>query len=157
MEESKPSRGLSNRIYDELKAGILELRFAPGSFLLERSLAAGAGVSRTPVREALKRLAQEGWIVWQERRRAVVRSLTLEDVKEIFALREMIEPFAISAIFSRNESRLLAGRLSFVMNAMHDAMGDPVAFMKEDMKFHSIIISFLGNTRLEDIWRRIAE
>ncbi len=148
---------ISNQIYDELKAGILELRFPPGSSLSDRMISQQAGVSRTPVREALKRLAQEGWIVWQERKRAMVKPLVMEDVREIFFLREMIEPSAVAAVFEMGESRHLAGRLSLVSDSMKQSMDQPVVFMKEDMVFHSTIIRFLGNKRLEEIWNKIAD
>ena len=156
-EQENQKQGISNQIYDELKAGILELRFPPGSFLSDRMIAQRAGVSRTPVREALKRLSQEGWVVWQERKRAMVKSLIMEDVKEIFFLREMIEPSAIAAVFEAGEPRHLAGQLSLVANRMEQSMDNPILFIKEDMIFHSTIILFLGNKRLEAIWNKIAD
>jgi DNA-binding GntR family transcriptional regulator len=157
LDENAAEQGLSSRIYDELKCAILELRIQPGSFLLERSIAEETGVSRTPVREALKRLAQDGWIIWRERRRAVVRGVDMEDVRDIFALRAMIEPFVLSSVCARRESRHLAGKLASVMNRMQQTSRDVVAFMKEDMIFHSILVASLGNERLCGIWRNIAE
>jgi len=156
-ERDNQKQVISNQIYDELKAGILELRFPPGSFLSDRVIAQKTGVSRTPVREALKRLSQEGWIVWEERKRAMVKKLTLEDVKEIFFLRQMIEPTAIAEVFEKGEPRHLAGELSLVASRMKKAMDTPVVFMKEDMVFHSIIIRFLDNKRLMEIWDKIAD
>jgi DNA-binding transcriptional regulator YhcF (GntR family) len=67
-------QSISGKIFEDLKMGILELRFPPGSFISDRMIAQQEGVSRTPVREALKRLSQEGWIVWEERKRAMVLS-----------------------------------------------------------------------------------
>lgn len=157
MDKNSLKKGLSSQIYDELKLAILELRIQPGSFLLERSIAEAAGISRTPVREALKRLEQEGWVLWQERKRAVVRGVDLEDVRDLFALRSMIEPFVVSSICARNESKHLAGELARVMNRMRGVFSDVVAFMKEDIEFHSVLVASLGNERLNRMWRNIAE
>jgi DNA-binding GntR family transcriptional regulator len=157
LDQDNQKQVLSNQIYEELKTGILELRFPPGSFLSDRMIAQKAGVSRTPVREALKRLSQEGWVVWQERKRAMVKNLVMEDVKEIFFLREMIEPSAVAAVFETGEPRHLAGQLSLVAKRMEQSMATPILFMKEDMVFHSTIVRFVGNKRLEEIWNRIAD
>lgn len=154
-EEQKQS--ISSKIFEDLKAGILELRFPPGSFISDRMIAQQEGVSRTPVREALKRLSQEGWIVWEERKRAKVKELTLKDVKEVFFLRKMIEPTAVEEIFKYQEPKHLAGELSLIVNRMKKAMDVPVVFMQEDMAFHSTIIYFVGNARLMDIWSKIAD
>ncbi|MDD4029468.1 MAG: GntR family transcriptional regulator [Caldisericia bacterium] len=156
-DQDNQKQVISRQIYDELKAAILELRYLPGSFLSDRVIAQKAGVSRTPVREALKRLSQEGWVVWQERKRAMVKKMVLEDVKEIFFLRQMIEPTAVIAVFEKGEPRHLAGELSLVASRMKKSMDNPILFMKEDIIFHSTIIVFLGNKRLKEIWEKIAD
>lgn len=149
-------QSISGKIFEDLKSGILELRFPPGSFISDRMIAQQEGVSRTPVREALKRLSQEGWISWEERKRAKVKELTLQDVKEVFFLRKMIEPAAVKEVFAHQEPRHLAGELSLIVNRMKKAIDAPVVFMQEDMAFHSTIIHFVNNVRLMDIWSEIA-
>ena len=99
MYSEQEKQNLSNVIYLDIKRQIVELRLLPGEVLLERTLASSLGTSRTPVREALKRLAQDGWILWQERRRAVVRDISIKDVQEVFMLRKMVETFAIRGCF----------------------------------------------------------
>ena len=91
----KKEQNLSSSVYELIKNKIINGEYMPGSVLMERSIAEEAGISRTPVREALKRLSQEGWIDWEERRRAIVSRITIEKILELFTLREMIEPFAI--------------------------------------------------------------
>lgn len=150
-------QNLANVIYTDLKKQIVELRLPPGSVLLERPLAESLGTSRTPVREALKRLAQDGWILWQERRRAVVRDISLKDVHEVFMLREMVETFAIRHIFLNGEPRLLAGLLVPIINRMQENIGNPLVFNEEDMKFHSCIVEHLENDRLNAMWSRIRD
>lgn len=154
-EEEK--QNLANVIYMDIKSQIVELRLPPGTVLLERTLALSLGTSRTPVREALKRLAQDGWILWQERKRAVVRDISIKDVREVFMLREMVETFSIRSIFAHGEPRLLAGLLVPIINNMKENIEDRILFNEEDMKFHTRIVEHLENDRLNQMWSRIRD
>ncbi len=147
---------LAGRIYEEIKTLIIEVRLPPEAPLDERSLAEEMGVSRTPVREALRRLSLEGWVVWPERRQAFVRGITPDDAREIFAVRDMMETTAIHTIFDSKEPRFLAGQLVPLAIQMRDGADDHVAFIKADIAFHSLVIEFTGNSRLYDLWQRIA-
>ncbi|MDR1658989.1 MAG: GntR family transcriptional regulator [Desulfovibrio sp.] len=147
---------LSNRIYEDIKSRIIEVRLAPDTVLDERTLGEDLGASRTPVREALRRLSLEGWVVWPERRRACVRGITPDDAAEIFSVRDMLEIHAVNAIFDSREPRLLAGQLVPLTNLMREYSGTRIAFIKADMAFHSQVISFTGNSRLCALWERIA-
>jgi DNA-binding GntR family transcriptional regulator len=147
---------LSNRIYEDIKSRIIEVRLAPDAVLDERSLAGELGASRTPVREALRRLALEGWVVWPERRQACVRGITPDDAAEIFSVRDMLEVYAITVIFDSKEPRFLAGQLVPLANQMRERAEERVAFIKADMAFHSQIINHAGNSRLCGLWDRIA-
>ncbi|MBU2514669.1 GntR family transcriptional regulator [bacterium] len=156
-KDRETKQNLSNTVYLDLKERIKELRLPPNSVLLERTLSDALGTSRTPVREALKRLAQDGWVILQDRKRAVVRDISVKDVQEVFMLREMVEIFSINTIFSSEEPRLIAGLLVPVLNAMKKNIDDPITFNREDMKFHSIIVEHLKNERLNQIWDRIRD
>jgi DNA-binding GntR family transcriptional regulator len=147
---------LARRIYEEIKTHIIELRLPPKAALDERSLAKELGVSRTPVREALRRLALEDWVVWPERKQAFVRGITLNDVQEIFTVRDMMETHAINTIFDSGEPRFLAGQLVPLAKLMRSSVADPVAFIKADIAFHSLVIEFAANSRLYDLWKRIS-
>ena len=150
-------QNLADRVYNEIKSRIVELRLPPESVVQERSLAEALGTSRTPVREALKRLGQDGWILLQEKRKIVVRGISMDDVREVFMLREMVEPFAIRAIFSSGEPRFLAGMLIPLINNMKGLTDDSIAFIKEDMKFHTAIIASIRNRRLDENWWKISD
>ena len=155
--DDEERRNLADRVYDEIKTQIVELRLPPESVVQERSLADALGTSRTPVREALKRLGQDGWILVQEKRKIVVRGIGMDDVREVFMLREMVELFAIRSIFSSGEPRFLAGMLIPLISNMKNHTDDSVAFIKEDMKFHTAIIACMNNRRLDEIWRKISD
>ncbi len=89
---------LTERIHQRLREDILHARLQPGQTILEPDLAAQFGVSKTPVREALRLLVQDGWVTVLPRKGYLVRPLGLDDLREVFHLREMIEPgFAAEA------------------------------------------------------------
>lgn len=81
----------ADRAYDEIRGRILSGDLAPGTRLREVVLAAEAGVSRTPVREALRRLSAEGLAVVLPRRGAIVSDWSPTDLDEIFELRVLLE------------------------------------------------------------------
>lgn len=155
--KSEIDPNLSTRIYESLKKGIVELKFAPGSLLQERQLAEALGASRTPVREAIKRLVQEGWLVGEDRRRVVVKGLSLKSAKEVFEFRSMVEPFALSLAFKNGEARSLAGKLDLQIQKMASLREDRIAFIKADMVFHTLIVENTGNDLLIRIWKNISE
>jgi DNA-binding GntR family transcriptional regulator len=85
-------QSLTDQVYASLKEDILRTRRAPGDFLLEPELAEHYRVSKTPIREALRLLVQEDWVLVLPRKGYLVRPLRLEDVREVFALRQLLEP-----------------------------------------------------------------
>jgi DNA-binding GntR family transcriptional regulator len=79
-------------VYESLKDDILRAHHAPGDLLLEPELVENYHVSKTPIREALRLLIQEDWVIVMPRKGYLVRPLRLEDLREIFMLRQLIEP-----------------------------------------------------------------
>ncbi|MDK2855188.1 MAG: hypothetical protein PWQ41_1078 [Bacillota bacterium] len=82
---------LRNSIFCQLRDDILKGRLAPGESLVELRLAAQYGVSRTPIREALRQLELEGLVRYLPNRGVVVEGITTEDVEDIFIIREHLE------------------------------------------------------------------
>ena len=93
--------GLSERVAEALREGIISGRIPGGSKLNERELAAELKVSRIPLREALPLLEAEGFIHSEARRGSVVHTFTLRDAEEVFDLRLQLEPFAAAAAARR--------------------------------------------------------
>lgn len=85
-------RSLTEQIHARMHEEILTATWRPGDLVLENELAERYGVSKTPVREALRLLSQEGWIVTMPRKGYLVRPLRLHDIREVFELRLLIEP-----------------------------------------------------------------
>lgn len=99
-DEAKPASVFSGRhdrrkvtdwVYEELKSAIVDLRLAPGDPLREATLADQLGVSKTPIREALTRLEQEGLVETTSFKGAVVTGYSRQDLLEIYELRELLE------------------------------------------------------------------
>ncbi len=82
---------LTTRAYDSIKEYILEGRLDEEDRLTEESLANQLGISKSPIREALNRLESEGFIRIAPRRGAYLRRFTLEEIKELYDLREALE------------------------------------------------------------------
>ncbi|HEV8275811.1 MAG TPA: GntR family transcriptional regulator [Streptosporangiaceae bacterium] len=82
---------MTDWVYEELKSAIVDLRLAPGDPLREATLADQLGVSKTPIREALTRLEQEGLVETTSFKGAVVTGYSRQDLLEIYELRELLE------------------------------------------------------------------
>ena len=149
-------KSLSLRVYEKVKEDIISLKYQPGSILKERELAEGMGVSRTPVREALQRLAQEFWITNGEGKKIQVSYITLKDAREIEQVRNIIEFAAIEHIISNGNPRLLAGQLDAIINEMKKT-SDDYEFMRLDLAFHTVIVSSMDNGRLIRFWNSIRD
>ncbi|MDE2464336.1 MAG: GntR family transcriptional regulator [Alphaproteobacteria bacterium] len=91
----------TNRAYEFLRASILDGSLPAGSRLLETAIAEQAGVSRTPVREAIRRLDSEGLVHLRPHFGAIVRSWTLSELEDMFSLRAVIEAHAAGRAATR--------------------------------------------------------
>ena len=83
-----------NRVYHQLREWIITSELTPGMFLSEPDLAERCGTSRTPVREALSRLVQDGWVSSIHRKGFQVRPITLKDISDLYVYRRLFETYA---------------------------------------------------------------
>lgn len=148
---------LSARVYEDIKDMLINLVFLPGTPLRERVLVDRLGVSRTPIREALQRLAHEGWLQIGDGKRIQVSPVTTKDVKQLFDLRLLIEPYAAREAFEQGKSRLLAGKLDEALTMMKDNLEDYTLFAHMDLQFHLLIIEMTENERLIRFWKTTHE
>lgn len=115
------------KVGDALRTAILEGRFEPGERLIERELCALTGVSRTSVREALRHLESEGLVRSVPNKGPVVAELTLDEARQIYEVREALEPLTASLFAERASEAEL--------KALRDAIGRlEVAFSRADMR-----------------------
>ena len=93
--KSRGSENLSVRVYNEIKNLILCNEIMPGQKLHHQQLSERLGVSRTPVREALTRLVQEGYVVFLPNRGFTCKEIRMQEAEELYDLREALEAFAV--------------------------------------------------------------
>lgn len=148
-----PSRKpLREHAYDELRARIVGLELAPGTRLIERDLAEELNVSRIPLREAMQRLAQDGLVVVVPRQGAIVSPFTVDDVRDLFDVRESLEVLAARLAAERaDEAGLnsLAAQLDTARRATE--RGDKPAIAAANAGFHAIIVELAANPLLESL------
>jgi DNA-binding GntR family transcriptional regulator len=137
---------VTDRIHQRLREEILHARLQPGQSILEPELAARFGVSKTPVREALRLLVQDGWVMVLPRKGYLIRPLGLDDVREVFHLREMLEPgFAAEAAWRSGGH--LDTQLGEAVDALAGASTDVDLALASAASFHIRIAELAGNAR----------
>jgi DNA-binding GntR family transcriptional regulator len=151
---------LTERTYAVLKDRILTRRMEPGSRVSVPEIAAALGVSRTPVNDALKRLATEGLVEIVPRRGTFVTGLTASDVSELFDIRLLIEEHAVRAIVAGGRSAQYLQAVNEPMNCMRRAMidddyGDYDTFVSGDRALHQIMVELADNRRLLEIYTNL--
>lgn len=135
--------------YEAIRAKILSGEFGPGTMLSEGELARQLGISRTPVREALQRLEEEGLAVILPRRGAIVRVLTLQEVREILRVREALEGLA-ARLAASHIPRALVDELRARWREVNQSLQAQahVALDKLGLEFHAAIVEASGNRTL---------
>ncbi|MEO6509402.1 MAG: GntR family transcriptional regulator [Nocardioides sp.] len=116
-------RTLGEMVYESIKSAILTGALAPGERLRQESLAASLQVSRIPVRSALLQLDAEGLVSFRSGRGAVVRSLTVEQVREIYELREVLEVRALRKSMATMTPERLARVADLAVHADENRQG----------------------------------
>ena len=143
---------LHDTLVSHLRDMIIEGRLEPGTRLHEGQLGEQLGVSRTPLREAIKFLASEGLVELVPSRGAVVKRFTPKDVKDMLTLLETMEELA-GRLACQNASDADIAKV----RALHDAMidrykaGDRLHYYKLNQAIHSEIVLIADNAPLSDI------
>jgi DNA-binding GntR family transcriptional regulator len=142
------------RAYDGLRAGILSGNFPPGEFIEEATATKITGVSRTPVREALSRLAAEGFLVLHPRRGAMVKQISTNEVADLYDVRLMLESHAARQIC---REKLSVPKLLFDICDEHESIstGDHLAFADLNHRFHETVIATAGNAVLCQVFENL--
>jgi len=151
-------RSLRLQAYEAIKQGILDSRYAPGALLSENQLAEELQISRTPIREALRELAGGGLVRILPQRGIVVSDLSVQDIIEVYQLREQLEGFAarvaaehlgpadaeaLRADHRAAQAHRKAGRLRQAYNA--------------SVLMHDRIIRLAGNARLGQFMAQLSD
>lgn len=155
MNEYLPLRDV---VFQTLRQAILRGELEPGERLMEIHLANRLGVSRTPIREAIRKLELEGLVVMIPRRGAIVASITEKDLKDVLEVRRTLEIMAGEIACERITPELLEQ----LKNTGHEFMvrkdtNDFTSLAEVDVKFHDIIYAATGNQRLISILNNLRE
>ncbi|WP_406127899.1 GntR family transcriptional regulator [Streptomyces sp. NBC_00989] len=149
MTKIEPLGAVRERVLANLRQEIIAGRLGPGDRLVERELAERFGVSRVPVREAIRALVAEGFVHFETPRRTVVRPLTPNDVRELFELREALEVSAAGLAASRATPEDLAGVEELLDRAAAATeAGDAEVITDVNSRLHDSIVTMAGNTLL---------
>ncbi|WP_243357893.1 GntR family transcriptional regulator [Fundidesulfovibrio terrae] len=141
---------LDDKVYARVKDMIASGDLEPGSRIVQEDLAANLGVSRTPLVNALKRLAQEGLLEWVPRRGIYVRQLGLQELVWLFELRERLEPLAAELAAARiepGEAREMRRQWA-AMADMPDTPESHRTFVDLDRRFHWRLAELAANPYL---------
>lgn len=149
LERANISAGAANAIRDLIATGHL----GEGQRVNEVHLAEQLGVSRTPLREALNRLAAEGALVVKPKRGMFVRPLTLEEFDQVYAIRPLIEPEALRLAGVPNAARLT--RIEAINTKLKAAKGEAAIALDDD--WHMALIETCPNKVLLDIIANMIE
>ena len=98
MDLRSNKKSLSNLVYRDLKEKILKNKLLPGDKLIEMEIASDLGVSRTPVREALKKLEEDGLVTSFPRKSFIVSKISVKEAKNLYIVRKSLEPLAVELL-----------------------------------------------------------
>jgi DNA-binding GntR family transcriptional regulator len=149
---------LAGTVYEALRRDILEREFVPGEPLTEQELSRRYGVSRTPVREALAKLERDRLVHVVPKKGAFVRSISHDDVRELYQIREALEALAVRLAAPRFERGELQGfEARFRDIKARGAKATPADVRALGEEFHGVVLKRAGNTRLLEALEQIRE
>jgi len=150
----KPSKeSLSERAYKELKRRILDGLIPVGQQFMEQEVAELLAMSRTPTREALIRLANEGLVEIRPRHGMRIKPISIDDMREIYDVLTALESKAAGLAASRALTKEDIARLQDAVSDMDKALAadDLDAWAEADERFHRVLVELSGNHRLQSL------
>ncbi|MBT4020715.1 MAG: GntR family transcriptional regulator, partial [Alphaproteobacteria bacterium] len=141
IKQDVPQSGsLTDQAYSKLEELIVTIQLKPGAVLSESALAAQLGIGRTPIREALHRLAREGLVVILPRRGILVSEINIHSQLRLLEVRRKIEEVMVEAA-TRRATTEERERFRQIASGMRDcvATGDDMAFIRFDDQFNNLV------------------
>jgi DNA-binding GntR family transcriptional regulator len=154
LESYKPLREI---VFETMREAIINGDLAPGERLMEVQLAEEMGVSRTPVREAIRKLELEGFVAMIPRKGAYVADYSIKDITDVFEIRAALESLAAGLACERitddelDELQVLVVRVAAIKD------NDLEELVKVDTEFHDRIYKASRNSRLEQMISNLRE
>lgn len=157
MAEAKSHTRLSETVYARLKQDIFDFRLLPGDRLIETELAETLKVSRTPVRQALHRLEQEGYLKLAFRNGWNVLPFDFDRFEQIYDLRIILELAAVQQICEAETAADLSGLAAIWLVPVEERLTDARAVSENDEAFHLGLLAATGNGEMARVHRDITE
>jgi DNA-binding GntR family transcriptional regulator len=148
-----PATVYKQQAYAELKRRLINCEYPPGSCINEAILVEDLGFSRTPIREALALIEQEGFVRIMPKKGVFVTGISLNDVKQIFQTRKEIEPITLRLAAQNLPSKELAEFHSRFIEKTPDIRSG----LHLDMAMHLFIIEHCGNRHIIEMMHRVFE
>lgn len=155
--ESKPSW---EKIADKIRADIIKGVYKNGERLVEPKLAKNLGISRTPIREALRQLESEGFIEIVPRRGAIVKELTIKDIDDLYAIKANLEGLAARQAVLKISEEQIETLININKKFRDIAEKQPHLtdeYLKDNIDFHNVFIAASDNEKLIDILDGLAK
>jgi DNA-binding GntR family transcriptional regulator len=151
-----PDDSLSREIYSSLSERILSLEYPPGHRLTEEALCAEFRVSRSPVREALGRLVENGLIDKQARQGYSVRRFDLREIHDLYDVRLVLELAIVERVCARGMEPDEVMRLERYWRGLHDGLPRMAERLVEsDEEFHEVLARAAGNRVLQQMLKQV--
>lgn len=155
MDEYLPLRDV---VFKTLRQAILTGELKPGERLMEIHLADRLGVSRTPIREAIRKLELEGLVTMIPRRGAEVAQISASNLKDVLEVRQALDALGVELACERiTEEGLEALREACDYFAQVTSTKDATVITKADVALHDVIIAATGNERLQQMISNLSE
>lgn len=148
---------LADQVYESLSHAILTRQIKPGTHLVEQPLADQLSVSRISIREAIRRLAQDGLVEIIPSKGSFVVNLTPDDVKEVYQLRSALESIALKEIMTHEQNGKLAALDKLVTKMIDlEKKEDRLQGSTLDNQFHRTLMNLSGLSRTIKIWEQMS-
>ncbi len=144
---------MQSAAYEYIKRKISTCEYAPNQLISESILQQELGMSRTPVREAITRLSQEGLLTVYPKRGILVSGIGLNDINMIYEVRLMIEPHILRVYGNRLDPAIMQHFKDYYSDRIQ--LPDEQNLYDEDDQFHATILQALPNVYLQDVYSRI--
>jgi len=154
FDQKKENKSLTSIIFEKIREDILNGMYDPGEKIVEAKLADELGVSRTPVREALKQLELDGLVENIPNRGVIVKGVTAQDIKDIYTIRQAIEGIAAKWSVARmSQEELDSLKEIYELMEFYTFKKDVDKIFELNTRFHELIYMATNSRFLEHVLR----
>ena len=155
---ARTTASLTDQAYAAIKQKIITLEFGPSAYLNIAAISERLGVGRTPVHQAVRRLAHEGMIEIMPRKGMIVKPVSLHEVTQVINVRLVNESYCVRLAAENAKNKDIAALENILSRANQAAEdGDTERMMIADRDFHCALSGIAGNALLADILRNLHE